>query len=277
VTSTVATATSALTSGDGDAAVPVRVRIETDGEETEVRARTEDQDISGMRVVCASGDAFAVAGSDDKVRLNIPAGQNLSFVEVALDAGKWYFDRWGGYLPNGYKPSLSVVPRTGGYTIASSDAISDVRYMYSNGTTSNSTPGPTGSSATTPKATVSYIVVTLRYDSSKWYFDRSGNALPGGYKPTITVKLGSSSVSVQSSDQFDTVKVHFANGTIQGWSTSSLSGSYSFRLPRGSSVDGVMVRLKSDGSKWYFDNWGVPVLDSSKWYTDIDGLLAPAL
>jgi hypothetical protein len=115
---------------------------------------------------------------------------------------------------------------------------------------------------------VSYVRVTLK-DGGKWYFDGLGAALPLGYTPRVSISYRNNSVYVDySSDLYDTFWVHYTDGTKESWSTSAYSGWY--KPFRGKTVAAVAIRLKSDGSKWYFDNLGAMLPCDSKWYTDVD-------
>jgi len=129
--------------------------------------------------------------------------------------------------------------------------------------------GRTGKVTTLAGATVSYMTWTFKYDNSKWYIDRAGMPLPNGYKPTVTVAWKNQSLALTSSDLYDSVVVYYTDYTKDSYSTNTFSGTY--KPFQNHTPDGFRVRLKSDGSKWYFDAAGVPLTPaSSKWFSDMD-------
>jgi hypothetical protein len=117
-----------------------------------------------------------------------------------------------------------------------------------------------------------HAVVQVK-DGSKWYFDNAGNLLPEGYKPSIQLSLplalaGPQTLAVTSSDLYDKLTVFYSDGSKDNLGADDLHGSYKLNPRKG--IDGFCIRLKSDGSKWYFDNLGIPVLSGAKWFADMD-------
>jgi len=111
--------------------------------------------------------------------------------------------------------------------------------------------------------TVTNVVGTL---STKWYFDCDVVAAPDGVCP-IKYAVNNGVLTVASLKAFDKVNLYYSDHSKDGISCNTLN--LSLRLRKG--LDGVMVRLKSDGSKWYCDNgkWFIDV-DSARWYGDVD-------
>lgn len=230
--------------------------------------------LKDARVVCSTGESLGFSLSDYSAKLSFPKQKNWNFVAVNSSSGsKWYFDNAGLLLPSGYAPKITVFPLatsltgSSSYTVSSSDAISEVRFFYNNGNVGSATPDKNGKF--TAQYPVSYIAIGVKYDSSsKWYFDRSGLPLPTGYKPMISSAWKNQSLSLTSSDLYDKVVIYFTDYTKDIYSTNESSGLY--KPFRARTADGFMVRLKSDGSKWYFDNAGIPVPAGSKWFSDMD-------
>jgi hypothetical protein len=231
---------------------------------------TAPSELSEARFVYSSGDidGKSLAGLTASVSYR---SSRLNFVEVILkDGSKWFFDNAGRPLPEGYKPTISVSLMLGKASVTSSDLVDEVLFFYSDGNKSGGTPDFKGRLSYTTGKTLSYLSVRCKYDPArKWYFDRSGLPLPNGYTPSIGFTWKNNSMYVTSSDVLDEVIVYYTDLSKDSWSNSSASAW--IKPFQGKTVDGVRVRLKSDGSKWFFDNLGLPVDPlSSKWYTDLD-------
>jgi hypothetical protein len=80
--------------------------------------------------------------------------------------------------------------------------------------------------------------------------------------------------SLNSTQRFDKVEFYYTDRTKENFSVDTCS--FNMRVRYGKTLEGFMVRLKSDGSKWFFDGekWFVDA-DSGRWYGDVDSATAP--
>jgi len=105
--------------------------------------------------------------------------------------------------------------------------------------------------------------------SQKWFIDCGVVPVADAACP-CTAKFDGRALSISSgSSQIDKVVVYFTDRSKLDFSLKT--SSFSYRLPAGRQLDGLLVRLRNDGSKWYFDSgkWFVDA-DSARWYGDCD-------
>jgi hypothetical protein len=271
LTTTTDTLTGALDPVTAPLAVSVSASVTLESANLVVTLKSVGEELKDARVVFSTGDlqGFSISGFD--ARTVFPKQRGFTHIVATGSSGnKWYFDHAGLPLPNGYQPRIAVLAGLNSYTFSSSDAVDEVRFFYSNGNVSSGRPDSRGRVSTLVGSTVSYMAVRLKYStlSEKWYFDRAGLPLPGGYRPNIVSGWKNQSLALNSSDVYDTVVIFFTDGTRDAYSTSELSGLY--KPFRARTPEGFMVRLKSDSSKWYFDNFGTPLPVGSKWFVDVD-------
>jgi hypothetical protein len=137
-------------------------------------------------------------------------------------------------------------------------------------TDSRGTSGLLGGVLGTVTGTVGAVTGIL---SEKWYFDTAVVEPLLALLP-LKAQLDGRNLSLKSTEVFDQVEVCFTDQTKLTLSPNALS--LSFRGPYGKTIQGVVVRLKSDGSKWFFDNgkWYVDAA-SERWYSDVDSAPTP--
>jgi hypothetical protein len=164
----------------------------------------EGSSLKGAKLVFANGKTqpFALSGSYGVIYSG--AGNELSYVQVVQGSGsKWFFDRSGMLLPEGYKPRITVcvlqndselgtVKLASGkknkrasallssiVSVTSSDLYSEVKVGLSTDAVATfETTATSGEYDTQSEGEVEAVRVTLAADGSKWYFDQYGNLLP---------------------------------------------------------------------------------------------------
>jgi hypothetical protein len=104
--------------------------------------------------------------------------------------------------------------------------------------------------------------------TGKWYIDEE--VVPADpAKCPFTTRFESNILYIKSTRVFDKVELYYTDGSQENFSLYNLN--FSIRPRYGRTLDGYMIRLKADGSKWFFDSgkWFVDV-DSGRWYGDVD-------
>jgi hypothetical protein len=125
----------------------------------------------------------------------------------------------------------------------------------------------TGAVTTTLSGTTG-IVTDVVGTLGKWFIDE--DVVPADpAKCPFTVACDGRTLNIASGVRFDKVEVYYSDGSKDN--TSVYTTSLAYRLRYGKTLAGFMVRLKADGSKWFFDNgkWFIDA-DSARWYGDCD-------
>jgi hypothetical protein len=128
-------------------------------------------------------------------------------------------------------------------------------------------------------ANLSYLAVRTK-GGDYWYFDRGGLWLPKGYTPKFESSLdddrSASSVwvdgqelAITASDEYNEVKVYYADDSTQVFETSETSGTYNL-LISGENVEAIRITLEADSSQHYFAPDGSALPLGTKWYEDAD-------
>lgn len=120
----------------------------------------------------------------------------------------------------------------------------------------------------TVRGTSGLLLADSSLNSSKWYFDCAVVPVNPG-KCDFVNSFDGTNFGLASSRVFDKVELYYSDCSKDGYSVNG--NSFKCRVRPGKSLDGFMARLKSDGSKWFFDNgkWFIDV-DSARWYGDCD-------
>jgi len=176
----------------------------------------------------------------------------------------WYLDR-KRFKYKGWQLLLTALAMAVVATCSAcggTDATFQQQYEAAYGDSARGTSGLVSTVTSTVTSTLSSTLT-----SQKWYIDC-------GVVPIVNCPLTSTFdgkvLSIKSAKgSFDKAVVFFTDRSKADFSLNA--GSFSYTLPKGKTLDGFMVRLKADGSKWFFDSgkWFVDV-DSARWYGDCD-------
>ena len=169
----------------------------------------------------------------------------------------WYID----HKARGVRILLVAVVAT--LAILGSSCGSTSSMMVEDQVAARSTSGLVGSLLSTTTT-----VVTNTVSSLKWFIDCSVVDASLLLCPFVTSNENNC-LGIASSKAFDKVEVYYSDRTKDSYSVYTTS--LKVKLRSGKTLDGFMVRLKADGSKWFFDNgkWFIDA-DSARWYGDVD-------
>lgn len=181
----------------------------------------------------------------------------------------WYLDRSGrgGSTRLGLR-ALALVVAVGVMLAGASCGTSmDATYAVDEAPAARGTSGllgdvlqPVGGLVGTVTGTVSGVL--------KWFIDADSCPVDPALVP-FKHSLVDRQFSLSSTKLFDKVEFYYTDGSKENFSL--YTHSFNLRLRYGKTLDGFMVRLKHDGSKWFFDGekWFVDA-DSARWYGDVD-------
>jgi hypothetical protein len=252
--------------------------VVSDGSKTAYVISANGLQISQAQIFFNTGEKanMGLSNSNTIAKVSFDSRKVVSFAQVILrDGSKWFFDNAGNPLPGVYAPRVNARLQEGKWYVDSSDAIDKVTAFFACGAKQDRAYQASGI-VFDDKGPISYIGVQVKYDGSKWFFDSTGVPLPGGYTPRLTCTFNTApnatlaggtasaplSACVSSSDLLDMITVYYADGSHKDFGTDTVLATVPLNALQ--TVKGIGARLKSDSSKWYFDN------GSSKWFTDMD-------
>jgi hypothetical protein len=183
----------------------------------------------------------------------------------------------GGLFP----PVTVVITHLTDWTVSlvSSQQLDEVTLYFDNGDSEHfDLTGLVGLVHSANPGEMTYLKTSTK-GGDYWYFDRSGQWLPNGYKPKFqsslgrkrasSVWVGGTELGITCSDQYSQVKVYFNDDTYQIFETAESSGTYNL-LIASENVAAIRITLSADSSLYFYGADGGPLPQGTKWYEDAD-------